>query len=90
MSADQLAAAAIGAGVATLVCVFLMLLIVASVYQGAHASRSGPRRDGRRAARYHRLAPAERRIWRHTPPQGLPVTPAGSWAPQEPGEASRA
>lgn len=65
MSADQVAAAAIGAGIAFLIMAAAVVVAVAHVYQGAHAARlDAARRDAARCRRYHRLSPEERRIWR--------------------------
>lgn len=84
MSADHIAAAALGAGTTLLVMGALMVIALAYVYQGAHAARLDAEHDAERARNYHRLSPDERRIWRQT--GGHPVVPAdvqaavdGSW-----------
>jgi len=84
VSADQVAAAAVGAGTMLIMMGVLMVIALACVYQGAHAAHDGPGRDRHRAVEYHRLSPDERKIWRET--GGHPIIPAdvqaaadGSW-----------
>lgn len=64
MSGEQIAAGMVGAGLALLLMAVLATVAVAYVYQGAHAAREDAKRDAARARQYHRLSPAERRIWR--------------------------